>query len=60
MEKQFINPPQLYKHPAYSRVVTVKGPCKFIQRQIAVPLVATRPFTRNWSQALDTATISND
>jgi hypothetical protein len=29
-EKQFINPPQLYKHPAYSRVVTVKGPCKFI------------------------------
>jgi hypothetical protein len=30
MGKQFINPPQLYKHPAYSRVVTVKGPCKFI------------------------------
>jgi enamine deaminase RidA (YjgF/YER057c/UK114 family) len=30
MDKQFINPPELYKHPAYSRVVTVKGPCKFI------------------------------
>ena len=30
MDKQFINPPELYKHPAYSRVITVKGPCKFI------------------------------
>ena len=30
MEKTFINPPELYKHPSYSRVVTVKGPCKFI------------------------------
>jgi enamine deaminase RidA (YjgF/YER057c/UK114 family) len=30
MEKEFINPPELYKHPAYSRVITVKGPCKFI------------------------------
>ena len=30
MEKEFINPPELYKHPAYTRVVTVKGPCKFI------------------------------
>ena len=30
MEKEFINPPQLFKHPSYSRVVTVKGPCKFI------------------------------
>jgi enamine deaminase RidA (YjgF/YER057c/UK114 family) len=30
MEKEFINPPELYKHPSYSRVVTVKGPCKFI------------------------------
>jgi enamine deaminase RidA (YjgF/YER057c/UK114 family) len=30
MDKQFINPPELYKHPSYSRVVTVKGPCKFI------------------------------
>lgn len=30
MEKQVINPPELYKHPSYSRVVTVKGPCKFI------------------------------
>jgi len=30
MEKTFINPPELYKHPSYSRVVTVKGPSKFI------------------------------
>jgi enamine deaminase RidA (YjgF/YER057c/UK114 family) len=30
VEKTFINPPELYKHPSYSRVVTVKGPCKFI------------------------------
>jgi enamine deaminase RidA (YjgF/YER057c/UK114 family) len=30
MEKTFINPPELFKHPSYSRVVTVKGPCKFI------------------------------
>ena len=30
MEKQFINPPELMKHPSYSRVITVKGPCKFI------------------------------
>jgi enamine deaminase RidA (YjgF/YER057c/UK114 family) len=30
MEKEFINPPELYKHPSYSRVVTVKGPSKLI------------------------------
>ena len=30
MEKTFINPPELHKHPSYSRVITVKGPCKFI------------------------------
>jgi enamine deaminase RidA (YjgF/YER057c/UK114 family) len=30
LEKQFINPPELYKHPSYSRVITVKGPSKFI------------------------------
>jgi enamine deaminase RidA (YjgF/YER057c/UK114 family) len=30
VEKTFINPPELYKHPSYSRVITVKGPCKFI------------------------------
>lgn len=30
MEKRFINPPELYKHPSYSHVITVKGPCKFI------------------------------
>jgi enamine deaminase RidA (YjgF/YER057c/UK114 family) len=30
MEKQFINPPGIFKHPRYTRVITVKGPCKFI------------------------------
>ncbi len=30
MEREFINPPGLYKHPAFTRVVTVKGPCKFL------------------------------
>ena len=30
MEKQIINPPEMMKHPSYSRVITVKGPCKFI------------------------------
>src|SRR6202021_1192179 len=30
VEKTVINPPELMKHPSYSRVVTVKGPCKFI------------------------------
>jgi enamine deaminase RidA (YjgF/YER057c/UK114 family) len=30
MEKQIINPPGLYKHPGFNRVITVKGPCKFI------------------------------
>ncbi len=30
MDKEFINPPELHKHPSYSRVITVKGPCKFI------------------------------
>jgi enamine deaminase RidA (YjgF/YER057c/UK114 family) len=30
MEKTFINPPELYKHPSYTRIITVKGPCTFI------------------------------
>jgi enamine deaminase RidA (YjgF/YER057c/UK114 family) len=30
MEFARINPPELFKHPAFTRVVTVKGPCKFI------------------------------
>jgi enamine deaminase RidA (YjgF/YER057c/UK114 family) len=30
MEKQFIDPPGIFKHPSYTRVITVKGPCKFI------------------------------
>jgi enamine deaminase RidA (YjgF/YER057c/UK114 family) len=30
LEKQFIHPPELFKHPAYSRVITVTGPSKLI------------------------------
>jgi enamine deaminase RidA (YjgF/YER057c/UK114 family) len=30
VEKEIINPPELFKHPSYSKVITVKGPCKFI------------------------------
>lgn len=30
MDKKFIHPPELFKHPAYSRVVTVAGPSKMI------------------------------
>lgn len=30
MEKEFINPEGVYKHPAFTRVVTVKGPMKLI------------------------------
>lgn len=30
MDKQFIHPPELFKHPAYSRVITVTGPNKLI------------------------------
>ncbi|HTW86557.1 MAG TPA: Rid family hydrolase, partial [Candidatus Binataceae bacterium] len=30
MEREFINPPGIYKHPAFTRVVTVKGPAKFL------------------------------
>ena len=30
MDRQFIHPPELFKHPAYSRVVTVKEPNKLI------------------------------
>lgn len=30
MEKAVINPPGVYSHPSFSRVITVKGPCKFI------------------------------
>ena len=30
MEKTIINPPEIFSHPAFSRVITVKGPCKFI------------------------------
>jgi enamine deaminase RidA (YjgF/YER057c/UK114 family) len=30
MEKELLNPPGLYKHPAFTRIVTVTGPCKMI------------------------------
>ena len=30
MEKELLNPPGLYKHPAFTRIVTVRGPCKMI------------------------------
>ena len=30
LEKQYINPPGIYKHPAFTRVVTVKGPMKLV------------------------------
>ena len=30
MEKEHINPAGIYKHPAFTRVITVKGPMKII------------------------------
>ena len=30
MERERLNPPGLFRHPFYTRIVTVKGPCKFI------------------------------
>ncbi len=30
MEKQHINPDGMYKHPAFTRIITVKGPMKII------------------------------
>ena len=30
MERQHINPTNIFKHPAYTRIVTVKGPMKII------------------------------
>jgi enamine deaminase RidA (YjgF/YER057c/UK114 family) len=30
VDKKFIHPPELFKHPAYSRVITVTGPSKMI------------------------------
>jgi enamine deaminase RidA (YjgF/YER057c/UK114 family) len=30
MEKKHINPPELFKHPSYTRVITVSGPSKLI------------------------------
>jgi enamine deaminase RidA (YjgF/YER057c/UK114 family) len=30
MERQHINPPELFKHPSYTRVITITGPSKLI------------------------------
>jgi enamine deaminase RidA (YjgF/YER057c/UK114 family) len=30
MEKRHINPPGIYKHPAFTRVISVKGPMKIL------------------------------
>jgi len=30
MKKEIINPPGLYKHPAFNRIVTVTGPAKMV------------------------------
>lgn len=30
MEKQHINPPELFKPPSYTRIITVTGPSKLI------------------------------
>ena len=30
MERKHLNPPELYKHPAYTRVITITGPSKLI------------------------------
>ena len=30
MEREFINPEGIYEHPAFTRVVTVKGPMKLV------------------------------
>ncbi len=30
MEREHINPAGIYKHPAYTRIITVKGPMKII------------------------------
>ena len=30
MERTHINPPELFKHPAYTRVITITGPSKLI------------------------------
>jgi enamine deaminase RidA (YjgF/YER057c/UK114 family) len=30
LEKRYINPPGIFKHPAFTRIVTVKGPMKLV------------------------------
>ena len=30
MEKEFINPEGIYKHPAFTRVISIKGPMKML------------------------------
>src|SRR5580698_6121891 len=64
MDKQFINPPELYKHPSYSRVVTVKGPCKFIFIAGMTPsddnykAVAKGDYKRQYERVIEGLTIA--
>ena len=30
MKKQYVNPPGVYKHPSFTRIVTVEGPMKLL------------------------------
>jgi len=64
MEKAFINPPELYKHPSYTRVITVKGPCKFIFLAGQTPSddnyqpVAKGDYKRQYERVLEALTIA--
>jgi enamine deaminase RidA (YjgF/YER057c/UK114 family) len=64
MEKTVINPPELYKHPSYSRVVTVKGPCKFIFIAGMTPsdenykAVAKGDYRRQYERVIEGLTIA--
>ena len=30
MKKRILNPPELFRHPGYSRIITVEGPTRFV------------------------------
>ena len=30
MKKEILNPPELFRHPGYSRAITIEGPAKFV------------------------------
>ena len=30
MKKRILNPPELFRHPGYSRAITIEGPTKFV------------------------------